>query len=835
MEITLYWGVRNYNDRRPLEDLNNATKTAVFSNINFIANDGLETTLTVNVGDSAGDYTINFPSYLTVNDGTQWFILSCTKTRQGQLTLSLHRNLLGEHWAELQYQPCLFRKASNIDNVSFKHSRYLKTTDLSQVKTAEYPIKDINNGQGWLIGYLNKLTKSVTEDQEITANANMYAYDYLVNDSIENWDYYNKTYVTSRNISVSWHAALHEYNSKPDTNFNVGNRLAQLNVTRGLTTPLVYDCNVNQDSAYIYTANASIYNSWAYRAWLNNQITMTNYIGNGLSEVINNHLRAVTAQVGYIENLNNKIVAVKSSTGTIQRYKVTINNVNYSDNSFTTADANAMYNALHGISYTYENRPFTPFGSLKPSDTTCGQVTFNYVLSTVSLTLITDQEISVTYKQNHVHTNDSLYDVFAIPLGGHFSYIDADGTTKSLDISSDTKGLEFDLLTLISQMYDTFGSGNTKDLIDLQWLPYGPVEDNYTFQNLQGNLAADLPNYAYSLIRKGSNAISLLYWCNTSQYQRQIAFDGTILGVNNDMTNSALRTWNEEHMTRLVSPNYASQFEFSLVKNDGLTGFNVYIAYKPYSPYTRIAPIFSGLYGQNYNDDRGLILSGDFSLDRVEDSWTQYKLQNKNYQLIFDRQIQSMDLQNEFQNRLDNQSLIENILGSITGVVTGAGQGAFTGSLVDNNLRTSTNMRIGAIAGAAATAAAGITDTVFNLSNRKYAKAIRDDNRQASIDQFKYQLGNIKAMPSTLTKIATFNPDYKVYPVLEIYTCTEQEAINFSEAVRWTGYDVNVYAQLNAVDSGYIAATILRFDKLNFNAAEIQDINSELNGGIYLE
>ena len=99
---------------------------------------------------------------------------------------------------------------------------------------------------------------------------------------------------------------------------------------------------------------------------------------------------------------------------------------------------------------------------------------------------------------------------------------------------------------------------------------------------------------------------------------------------------------------RLVSPNYSSAFEFNPLKNNGVTVFNVDFNYKPYNPYIHIAPFFNslengGLYGVDTNDQRGLILQGDFSVGYYSDAWASYQIQNANYANIFNRQLDNID------------------------------------------------------------------------------------------------------------------------------------------------------------------------------------------------
>lgn len=103
-----------------------------------------------------------------------------------------------------------------------------------------------------------------------------------------------------------------------------------------------------------------------------------------------------------------------------------------------------------------------------------------------------------------------------------------------------------------------------------------------------------------------------------------------------------LKVASETEVYRLCSPNYSGIFEFDPYMNGGVQLFNVDCSYKPFNPYIHINPSFNYLYGDDFNDQRGLIVQGDFSLPQETDAWTQYQLNNKNYQQIFDRQVQNL-------------------------------------------------------------------------------------------------------------------------------------------------------------------------------------------------
>ena len=90
-------------------------------------------------------------------------------------------------------------------------------------------------------------------------------------------------------------------------------------------------------------------------------------------------------------------------------------------------------------------------------------------------------------------------------------------------------------------------------------------------------------------------------------------------------------------------------FEFSIAKNKGITKFNVDYTYKPYQPYIHINPDFKGLYGTDWDDSRGLILGGDFSVQATDSAWVNYVNNNKNYQAIFNREIDHLDVNQQIE------------------------------------------------------------------------------------------------------------------------------------------------------------------------------------------
>ena len=157
----------------------------------------------------------------------------------------------------------------------------------------------------------------------------------------------------------------------------------------------------------------------------------------------------------------------------------------------------------------------------------------------------------------------------------------------------------------------------------------------------------------------------------------------------------------------------------------------------PFNPYIRVAPIWGGLYGINEDEVRGLVCSGDYSLPRVNDAWATYQQNNKNYEAIFNRQIDNMDTMRTYQRAED---IVSAVVGTAGGATIGSKFGGLAGGLV------------GGIGGAIA-GAADIT-----LNELRY-----QENRSYATDIHEMQLGNIQAMPRTLSKTTAFNIDNRYF------------------------------------------------------------------------
>ena len=278
---------------------------------------------------------------------------------------------------------------------------------------------------------------------------------------------------------------------------------------------------------------------------------------------------------------------------------------------------------------------------------------------------------------------------------------------------------------------------------------------------------------------------------------------------------------NECDVLRLVSQNYSAIFEFSAAKSGGVDGFLADCTYKPWSPYIHILPKLKGLYGENFvaiDDARGLICGGDMSLPQLSNAWANYQLQNKTYQEMFDRQIKNMDVQNDINRQ---GALAQAILAPITGAATGAAGGAQAGGIG------------GAIAGGAVGAIGGAITSAIDYKN---TIRMMEENRQYSIDMYGYNLQNIQAIPTSLTKTSALTYNTRVWPFIEYYTCTDAEKTALRDKMTYNGMTIMKIGKLNdyllGEDKFYKGQLIRLNVKVDSHMA--YEIYNELNKGVYL-
>ncbi len=286
----------------------------------------------------------------------------------------------------------------------------------------------------------------------------------------------------------------------------------------------------------------------------------------------------------------------------------------------------------------------------------------------------------------------------------------------------------------------------------------------------------------------------------------------------------SVKVENECNKYRLCSPNYQGSFDFNVAKNGGTVDYFIAeCTYKPYTPYIKVVPQFNLLYGANYGDARGLLCGGDFSLSRFTSAWESFELQNKNYQNIFNREIQHLDFEQSLEYRKAE------IAGGI-GVLTGGIGGAAGGAMASGHWAGAV---VGGVGGTLGSAIGMTMDLDFLARQQREAK-------QFSIDKFNYQLGNIKALPYTLTKVGAFNINSKIWPFLEFYTCTDEEKEALENKLKYESMTVMKIASFGDFwgktpgELKYFKGELIRNDEIAEDNHVFEALYAEIYKGVYI-
>ena len=369
---------------------------------------------------------------------------------------------------------------------------------------------------------------------------------------------------------------------------------------------------------------------------------------------------------------------------------------------------------------------------------------------------------------------------------------------------------------------------STNRVIDRDWYDVLEIKSEgylniYAFGNWQN------PEISVSIADYANADYYYVFWLRNGAFGGQflnklaetvkIAKDYSILNPGNDALTRKLA--NECDLLRLVAQNHSAIFEFSPAKSGGVDGFLADCTYKPWSPYIHILPKLKGLYGDNFvsiDDARGLICGGDMSLSQLSNEWANYQLQNKTYQEMFDRQIKNMDVQNDVNRQ---GALAQAIVAPIVGGAAGAATGAKIGG------------GYGAIAGAAVGAIGGAVTGALDYSN---TVRMMEENRQYAIDMYGYNLQNIQAIPTSLTKTSALTYNTRVWPFIEYYTCTESERKALKDKIKYNGMTVMKIGQLSDYPLGedrFYKGQVIRLNT-NMDSHMAYEIYNELKKGVYL-
>lgn len=94
---------------------------------------------------------------------SRWFIIESVRDRAGQYTLTLHRDLVADHYDELVNAPMFIEKATLPDSDPAIYNN--ENISVNQIKKSEDLLKDETNCP-WIVGYMS--SKPYTNGDGVT-------------------------------------------------------------------------------------------------------------------------------------------------------------------------------------------------------------------------------------------------------------------------------------------------------------------------------------------------------------------------------------------------------------------------------------------------------------------------------------------------------------------------------------------------------------------------------------------------------------------------------------------------------------------------------------------
>ena len=767
-------------------------------NTNFNPNDGVDTQHIIGTGeyDGKGDYILVANEYSEIV--SRWFVIETKRTRAGQWLLDLKRDVVVDYYNIIASSPMYIEKGYvgndnplvyNSENVTF-----------NQIKKGEYLLKNELNTP-WIVAYLSRFNG----DGEYNTFEGSFKLEPQEADyELESLDDYQYSKYTSAN----------PYVYTDDITFYIEHRSS----ADGYLSPnAIYKFGLTKDGyKNEFSRNASdslMFSNARYPSYKTETERKTAY----------DECYARYLTYNSIDSESNLPVNTYSKVGTFEGYKTLFNesgkvikvgndyymvvshasNSIYDFNNATNLGSSAgsfgeyVYNRLVNSNTAIWSTPLA-----NPNKNTWVEKPFTNSGIYLSFKKLDRGTINYNFSYSYNVTRQTPYEIIVAPLNNlTLTYETVSGgqtATKTIQHSGE----------VALQWFLNLGEKHTAGLVyDIQIVPYCPVYDAdlTSFDTVSCYFSDNVDDKLAVAIKIPEASFTRLYPIPTDL---PIDLDYKI-SVNCDLY-------------RLCSPNGVGDFDFSVAKNNGLNGFEVDCTLIPYNPYIKINPLFdtNGLYGGDYNDYRGLICKGDFSLPVTTDQWETYELQNKNYQAIFDRETATLEIQNKWA-RAEAWTNIG------TGTLAGAAGGALAGSMVQPGVGTV----VGAVGGAVASATGGVIDAIK-------LNQMQEEMMSARHDQFQLNLQTIRARPNTLTRTTAYNINNKYFPYIEYYTCTDVEKEAFRYKMKYDGMTVsaigNLENYLHPRDMTFIKGRLIRLEGIDEDYHVAQEIVNELNRGVYI-
>lgn len=704
---------------------------------------------------------------------SRWFITDCVELSGSSYALTLRRDVIADYYKEIIESPCFIEKAIlGINDPGIWNSENMT---FNQVLANKYLLKD-STKSAWIVGYLPK--NAPTEQKKVEADFVTSASADITVDNFENWEYYQYSNLGD-NRGFKGLPQAYTYN---------------INWSESYSPDRTYQTQMDDQGAYLGTtkkndseATLKCFASSTYGGVIIRNFTENAELTQGLNDLAYLYKRNEFSSQEELDDF--KALQGKRITNGTLTYEISVERKTGSFAADVTKGSNLGQ-------YLFNNL------NVKASGTAYDNTTFRVLYSTEAYYLVLTQifskvEATIGTSSTRIHTEDTLYDMFCIP----YHPIDCTAGSGTFENKTEAALAIASALALEADLA----------IYDLQILPYCPISSIIEYNRIS------VTNRPYTLVTDSEgNNVSIILFCDRASFETRIPFRWK-------MKNTAIESKIacECDMMRIVSPTNNGVFEFSPEKNKGINEIIVSCTYKPFNPFIHLKPDFKGIYGDTFEkDSRGCVCGGDFSLPRLSSAWEQYEYQNKNYEEIFNRQIENMEIKNQYQ---DTASVINAITGTLGGTVSGVMGGAMaSGGPIGG--------AIGGTVGGLASAAAGIADVGIG-------RALRAETLDYTKDLYGYQLGNIKALAYSLVSTGAQTLINTLFPYIEYYTASIVEKQALRNKITYNGMTVmriGTIKEFLTNEETYIKGRLIRLP-IKADTHVLNVIAEEVNKGVFIK
>ena len=816
---------------------------------NFEFRDGINSELTINYA-----YVDQEPDYILVEDKTdnhftRWFVVDSELTRGGQYRFTIRRDVIAEYFDTIRNSDCLVKKGYVDNNSILAFNR--EDQQYNKIKTSEKLLKD-KVDSGYVIGFIERESPNADKVIKTTYFDDRpvdFDYDSLPS-SIKNYMGIGSANPTSK-LKVLKDDAL--TNVGVELDFATQWSITGINVDAYRYSGYVFSNPGNYRGKHYFNIPGSVGdvdNNWC-------GLDQTGYTGNPPAITT-----AVAVNQGLATTYNTS--ALKSSTGSFaemysNKWHERLNGLsksfwweilptttgNYStyqtlmayDGKYCQINGNyykcrvvrnnsTQHQRINGLdlplSFQYGSQMIKGclptdedmssmqtsasyyevpkyFTGKSGADATSKDFYLYYFDEDLYIQLVQENiQVWTTLKgqSDRSHLVDAPYDMFLIPYSDTLKYV-----YNSVEYTAN-KNLAINLAIEMGRQ------SGTSALWDIQIVPFSAIRS--LIDNSSGGKLY-LDNYDVVPIQKGSGTspddpiVGYYLWATTSSGTLQITETDPRLTL--DDTEFTYKEITQLNEYILCSPAKDSTYEFNPAMNRGIHKWNVSYNYRPYSSYIKIQPEWDYLYGNpTYNDltdMRGLIFNGNYSITQLSNAWAEYSNANKNYQQIFDKQVNTQIKKYDLNEKVRTKTL-----------------GLRSYSL--NPIKS-------------------VMNVIGESKQMDFDREMFNVDMQAQRELFGYQLDNIKSQPDGISKLTSLNIDFRIYPYVEIYEPTAEDLTFFRNNSRWNGMTIMVVGKIGQFikpgDETYVEATLLRFNEPIAESSDthlVREINKELNTGIYI-